>query len=251
MKNSMFQWGANTLFACAFLFLISACTGEDGDVGPSGPAGPAGPTGPTGQSGAAGADGTNGTNGSNGTNGADGQDGNSYEDYYNDFQDGSVEGMELYGDAGWFLAERDLTPGVSDRDINRVIGTQDITNSQIVGLRMNLDSDIDQIVEFDVWISSELNFDFFNWYIDGTRVNGISGFGGPFHFIFIVPAGSGEITFEYDKDNIDLDPIGDDNALIDNVQITNYSKAGRVDLSDPELPETVALATGDHPKSRN
>lgn len=238
MKKSIFKFSASFVFACAALFLIPACTGEDGEIGPAGPAGPTGSSGSRGATGAAGADGTNGTNG---TNGADGQDGNSYEDYFNDLEDASGAGMNFYGDAGWFVGEEDVTNGdaVRDRDPNTVLLSGDITDNQIVGLSFQLNNEIKQIVEFDVWISSEICCDYIEWFVGQERVNGIAGEGGPFHFKFEVPAGSDSISFIYDKDG--SVSIGRDNTFLDNFHITNYSTSGRVDMSMPDLPETVRL----------
>lgn len=76
MKKSIFKFSASFVFACAALFLIPACTGEDGEVGPTGPTGSSGSRGATGATGAAGAD---------GQNGSDGQDGEDAQVIYSDW----------------------------------------------------------------------------------------------------------------------------------------------------------------------
>jgi len=216
--------------------VLLSCEGPDGPEGPIGPAGPQGTAGVDGQDGT---NGTNGTNGSNGSDGQDGADGNSYEDYFNDFEEGSAAGMNFYGDATWFIANKDITGGVTDKDVNTALVNGDIGDSQLIGLSLQLNSEIDQVVEFDAWISSESCCDYLIWYVNNVEENGIAGEGGPFHFTFYVPAGTDSISFIYDKDG--SVSTGTDNTHLDNLRITNYSTTGRKDFSMPDLPTSVRL----------
>lgn len=222
--------------------VLLSCEGPEGPEGPVGPAGPQGPAGANGQDGTNGTNGTNGSNGSDGQDGQDGQngaDGNSYEDYFNDFEEGSSAGMNYYGDANWFIADKDITGSVNDRDVNTALVNGDIGDSQLIGLSLQLNSEIDQVVEFDAWISSESCCDYLIWYVNDVEENGIAGEGGPFHFTFYVPAGTDSISFIYDKD-ISVS-TGTDNTHLDNIRITNYSATGRMDFSMPDLPSGVRV----------
>ncbi len=251
MENLIEMKHTRNLFMIV-LCMFLACEGPEGPIGPQGSTGERGPTGSTGATGAQGETGANGQNGADGQDGADGQNGatgpqgpqgpqgatgNSHIDFFDDFDDGTATGFGTSGDANWFIGGNDVYgSGIDTRRDNMSLYSGNIDHNQVSVLTFNMNNEIAAVVEFDVWISSEINFDYLIWAINGEEVDGISGIGGPFTFRFEVPAGSNSITWTYDKDGSRVG--GDDRSIIDNVFITNYDVSGK--LIDPELPETVS-----------
>lgn len=250
MNKLNFKFPVKYLAIIALIFTLS-CSGEDGDIGPVGQDGIDGVDGVNGTDGADGTDGTNGqdgTDGSDGTdgadgadgqdgaNGADGQDGSNFKDFLEDFNGPTISTIfTSNGDANWARSSYSPGSGVASQN-NGAIFSGDITHNQQSDLFMDVDMPIEGVCSFQLEISSEVNFDFITWYVNGQLVEGISGQGGPFTFHISLPAGQNQVKWTYAKDN--SNDGGDDQAIIDNVIITNYETAR---IAFPELPSTVSL----------
>ena len=68
-------------------------------------------------------------------------------------------------------------------------------------------------------VSSEANYDFFNFYIDETRVIHVAGNGSWQYYSTTLPAGSYELKWEYDKD-VNTSHYND-TAYIDDLELTD------------------------------
>ncbi|MGE3635362.1 MAG: hypothetical protein AB7P00_36000, partial [Sandaracinaceae bacterium] len=75
-------------------------------------------------------------------------------------------------------------------------------------------------VIYDYRVSSEADYDFFNVLIDGVAAANFTGeMMGANRAEGIAP-GAHRISFEFTKDDIDLDPVGSDTAWLDNVRVS-------------------------------
>lgn len=238
-----------TLCLALSVSLIS-CSGEDGEQGAQGiqgQQGPQGEQGPQGQQGEQGPQGEQGEQGEQGTQGEQGEQGPGgvVEFFFADFEGlpdlnpPSEFVQSDADDADWFVSQTDF---INDPDAsmnfaeNLALHSGDIDDSQFTEISLSFTSAANSLIEFDILPSSELNFDYGVWLLNGDVVNGISGrLETPITIKFLAPPGDNVLTFRYEKDF--SASAGADLVLIDNLVINNVSSVGKVNLKLPTLPD--------------
>jgi hypothetical protein len=81
------------------------------------------------------------------------------------------------------------------------------------------------LASFDFLISSEANWDFLEFYLNGRRLDRWSGEVGWLTFRFDVPAGPNTLEWRYVKDPVNTSR-GQDAAFIDNIELPREAPAG-------------------------
>ncbi|WP_421809606.1 collagen-like triple helix repeat-containing protein [Flagellimonas sp.] len=118
-----------------------------------------------------------------------------------------------------------------------------IGDGQMSEVSISFTSETTSLIEFDAMSSSEEDWDYLTWSINGEIVQGISGvMTGSVKIRFTAPAGENVLTFTYTKDELCC-ADGLDIGVIDNLLINNVSNVGKVNLSLPELPEGASYYT--------
>lgn len=252
MKKQQLLMVAKVMSLVVILALLSSCEGSEGVPGPQGEQGPQGPQGPRGSDGADGQNGSNGQDGQDGQNGQDGQDGQDGADgagsdyLFADFQNNvdpswisqntNDDGIDWTRYFSSFQSD-EIDYAGEDEVVLQPDG--DVLDNQFTEIFIDYTSETEVLFEFDAYISSEKNFDYMRWYINGTFINGISGISAdPIHFTYALPAGSNRVAIRYSKDNIIS--AGLDIGAIDNVKISHMTN-GRVTIEEPFIPEGVNL----------
>lgn len=126
-----------------------------------------------------------------------------------DFEDGSLEGWDLGGD---------LDPYVEDGYV--VLGGEDLEDDQSSILSKDFqlpENNYGYKLNFDLRVSSEEGWDYFNLYIDENLVYRDSGEKDWYTVSVSIPDGKHTVTFAYEKDAAVSE--GEDAAYIDNVEI--------------------------------
>lgn len=214
----------------SFSLIIFSCQGPEGPLGPTGPTGPSGQTGTSGPQGDQGPEGPEGPEGEQGEQGEQGEPGQNFEDYFEGFD--NLTTTEVWdfstddSDAPW-MAVNALHYGL---DTNSTFLDDSMLESGVIAASkkstcaFEVDLPIGGICSFEVSCESEKNYDWIYWILDGTTINGISGFTqGPVHVKFYIPEGEHIISWSYVKDGTINE--GADAARIDNVHIENYQSA--------------------------
>ncbi|MFY0625556.1 MAG: collagen-like protein [Reichenbachiella sp.] len=192
--------------------------------------------GPAGQNGE---DGAKGDIGPIGAKGDDGLDGQNFDNFLQDFSENTNPFFSDGNDAwSWVYASHIGNENISFAE-NSMLASGNITDNQTSDLHMSLDLPHSSLFTFEVSISSEVDGDFLNWYVDDELINGISGIGGPFVFYFNVAEGQHDIRFSYEKN--EFTTLGLDYGLLDNVEINNYSESTkRINVLD-QLPSSISM----------
>jgi len=197
-------------------FVLVGCPsdGKDGEPGSMGPAGPQGEVGPQGPEGPPGA----------------------VNIFWENFEIGIGPMWVHGGDADWFRSAFWSKFG------GRSAASGVITHDQASSLSITVNFPQGGIVSFYGGISSEAGFDFLVWDVDGTIIDGMSGFleGGVvwIPFTFSVPPGTHTITWEYAKDA--EVSAGLDGGWIDGVAFMGIDGSPKL-APPPELPEGFIL----------
>jgi hypothetical protein len=221
---------------------IQGETGEGGETGETGQTGKKGDEGEQGERGEKGDKGDKGDTGAKGDPGEPGPPGppGTVPIFYEDFETGIAEPpWTRSGNQNWSL---ETTAKYGDFGIATSSALRD---NQVTVI--SIDGSFEQagLVSFFAAISSEQNFDFLLWKVDGEIVDGISGStAGNGHlsfflpFAFPVPPGDHTIEFCYQKDS--SVSAGEDRAWLDAILIMNHQPLGKI-AQTPDLPESVTL----------
>ena len=140
-----------------------------------------------------------------------------------DFESGSIS-TEWYqfGDTDWTTLE----PG---NESTYCIHSGDLDDSESATLVVGVDygTNTYATVSFDYKVSSELNYDFLHFMVDGFAVGSWSGNSTNWNSVtFEIPVGAHTLTWIYEKDTNTT--TGEDKAWIDNISVT-----GAVSIEDP------------------
>lgn len=248
--------------------ILASCSGEDGEQGPPGES-------------IKGDQGDQGEPGNPGNPGQDGLscwdlNGNGSADASEDINlDGVVDALDCQGEQGpggvvdfYFIdfeglpdtnppsefAQSDVDNADWLVDVQSIINNDTFNNNhalisgtfgdgQMSEVSISFTSEATSLIEFDAMSSSEEDWDYLTWSINGEVIQGISGvMTESIKIRFTVPAGENVLTFSYEKDDICC-VDGLDIGLIDNLLINNISNVGKVNLSLPELPEGASYFT--------
>ncbi len=127
-----------------------------------------------------------------------------------DFEDGDLgDDYTLGGDADWSVTSGTVHGGTYAAQAG------DITHNQSTWMTRSAGAGA---VSFWYRVSSESNYDFFNFYIDDVRELHVSGYSGWQYFNTTLPAGTHELKWEYTKD-VSVNG-GSDTAWIDDLELT-------------------------------
>ena len=131
--------------------------------------------------------------------------------------------------AGWEVTNTQFTEG------NYGIRNVNISDSQLAAIEYTADFEAGN-VSFDVKVSSESNWDFFRFYIDGALQVSLSGEVAWNNRSYAVPAGIHTFKWQYSKDG--SVSSGSDTAWVDRVILPP------LDLGSPEIEIEHPLGTG-------
>lgn len=206
--------------------------GQDGAQGPKGETGLQGPQGPKGDKGDTGSQGPQGPQGDPGS-----------QIVWEDFESPTLQlpNWSTFGDAGWASTTVIKRWGL----MSAVSGT--ITHNQFSSISTTVTFPAAGLVSFWGGVSSEVNYDWFGWYVDGVLVQRVSGDYSDWRpYYFTVPPGTHTITWQYSKDLTGT--FGLDRAYLDGILIVMYQ--GSPDISMPDIPDGVILEIGPYAESQ-
>ncbi len=147
------------------------------------------------------------------------------ENLVDDFESGTIS-TEWYqfGDTDWTTLE----PG---NESTYCIHSGDLNDSESATLVVGIDygETTNASVSFDYKVSSEANYDFLHFMIDGLAVGSWSGNSTTWNTVsFEVPVGEHTLTWIYEKDTNTT--TGEDKAWIDNISITGALSVNNQDI---------------------
>ena len=135
-----------------------------------------------------------------------------FDDYW-DFEDNSLDGWSFSGDKGWEISSTCHSGHYGAQN-------QDIDDNQTACMYRNITVDSDSKISFWWKVSSEENYDFLHFYIDGDEQAKISGEVDWQQKEFDIPAGTHEIKWCYIKDV--STSRGADTVYVDDIIIRKY-----------------------------
>lgn len=155
-----------------------------------------------------------------------------------DFEDEDFEheffGWEVGGDAVPFIT---TDPSTST---NKVLQFGDIDNREVSWLESTFTLDTNAAISFKVKVSSERNYDFFNFYIDGEKVFRLSGEVDWTTYSAVLDSGSHTLRFEYQKDVSVSD--WEDTAWLDDIVLSNiFGVSGEIQINSESIPVGIPI----------
>lgn len=165
-----------------------------------------------------------------------------YLGFVEDFGDGLAPYWEFTGDADWVIDDSTYTEaGQSAR-------SGSITHNQTTGMKIGIQVVEPGTISFDRKVSSENNFDYLRFYVDGQRIARWSGERDWERMTYDIDPGFREIEFRYTKDG--SVSHGQDCAWIDNILITGtpptpYAISGIVEDGSGNGMEGVTITFSD------
>lgn len=129
-----------------------------------------------------------------------------------DFEDGNIPANWTQNTYPWTITTSDTYAGSYC-----VRSKQGLDDRRVSEMTLNWTSDIDDSISFYYRVSSEADYDFFKFYIDGASVMEASGQVDWTRAAFAVPAGAHTFAFSYIKDYSRAD--GSDLAAVDNITL--------------------------------